>query len=199
MNIYMREDLAHTFQGREDLEDDKEYEFFHINYEGVEYVVIDGEVCGDDLETIGKWDGTKPIFNKGYIHNEYECHVCCEIMPKEKGVACENGHSCCAIHHLERVRAMYQSNEVAFGAERLSGGKEGMGQKCFECRCHIDDDRFTEQYFKNLRLIQAVELPKMLLRQNGQETAVWTNEKAMKLMEDARVSKCLSHKGRNER
>ena len=91
-----------------------------------------------------------------------ECHVCYVNIPEGKGVTCENGHSCCQKHHLERVRAMYQEGRSAFG--RLDGCEGESGQHCFMCRCEIGDARFSPSYFKVLQVIQAVEIPKMLGR-----------------------------------
>ena len=89
-----------------------------------------------------------------------ECHVCYENIPEGKGVTCENGHSCCQKHHLERVRAIYQEGQSAFGGLDGCGGDNG--QHCFMCRCAIGDDRFSPSFFKVLRVIQAVEIPKMM-------------------------------------
>ena len=72
----------------------------------------------------------------------------------------ENGHSCCQKHHLERVRAMYQEGRSAFGG--LFGCEGDSGQHCFMCRCAIGDARFSPSFFKVLRVIQAVEIPKMM-------------------------------------
>jgi len=87
---------------------------------------------------------------------QLECHVCMEMIDSDKMVTCENGHSCCQKHHLERIRAIYQEGRFSFTDD------EGGGQHCFMCRCSIGDDRFSPAYFKNLHVIQAIELPKMI-------------------------------------
>ena len=92
--------------------------------------------------------------------NQLECHVCMEKIDSDKMVTCENGHSCCQKHHLERIRAIYQEGLLSF--------EDGGGQCCFMCRCSIGDHRFSSAYFKNLRVIQAVELPKMMGITNSQ-------------------------------
>ena len=70
------------------------------------------------------------------------CHVCYDKV--SKGVTCENGHTCCQKHHLERIRAIYQEGQLAF---------DSMGQHCFICRCPIKDDRFSKEYFNCLKVI----------------------------------------------
>lgn len=92
--------------------------------------------------------------------SQLECHVCMEKIDSDKMVTCENGHSCCQKHHLERIRAIYQEGRCAF--------EDGQGQHCFMCRCSLGDHRFSSAYFKNLRVIQAVELPKMMGITNSQ-------------------------------
>lgn len=91
---------------------------------------------------------------------QLECHVCMEKIDSDKMVTCENGHSCCQKHHLERIRAIYQEGRSAFVS--------GQGQHCFMCRCSLGDHRFSSAYFKNLSVIQAVELPKLMGIQNPQ-------------------------------
>lgn len=82
-----------------------------------------------------------------------ECHVCYERVPEEKSVTCCNGHTCCQKHHAERIRAIYQE-----GGRAYSG--EAQGQKCFMCRCPIEDARFSVNFFKLFKVILAVEIPK---------------------------------------
>jgi len=101
---------------------------------------------------------TEPNFLSYYA--EKECHVCYEKIPTGKGVTCSNGHSCCQKHHLERVRAMYQEGQSAFGG--LDGCEGNSGQHCFMCRCAIGDARFSKSFFKVLVVIQSVEIPKMM-------------------------------------
>ena len=101
--------------------------------------------------------------NLSYYHNK-ECHVCYERVPEEKSVTCCNGHTCCQKHHLERIRAIYQEGQSAYGgAGSRSNGHSGEahGQMCFMCRCPIGDARFSVNFFKLLKVIQAVEIPKM--------------------------------------
>ena len=88
-----------------------------------------------------------------------ECHICYENITEGKGVTCENGHSCCQKHHLERIRAMYQEGRSAFGGLDVGGGG---GQSCFLCRCCIGDHRFSSSFFNVLKVIQLVEIPKLL-------------------------------------
>tara|TARA_R110000787_G_C13182188_1_gene421995 strand:+ start:65 stop:571 length:507 start_codon:yes stop_codon:yes gene_type:complete len=100
------------------------------------------------------------------VIDEKECHVCYEKIPKGKEVTCENGHSCCQTHHLERVRAIYQEDQSAFGGlGNFVNEQNESGQCCFMCRCNIDDNLFSTNYFKVLQVIQAVEVPKMMVRQ----------------------------------
>jgi hypothetical protein len=95
--------------------------------------------------------------------SDNNCHVCYEEIAEGKGVTCENGHSCCQKHHLERVRAIYQEGCSAFGTPSLIGEKTGdSGQCCFICRQGIPDNLFSENYKKCLLVIQAIEIPKML-------------------------------------
>jgi hypothetical protein len=123
------------------------------------------------------------IFIKRYKKEpEFECHVCYENVFKDKCVTCGNGHSCCQKHHLQRVRSIYQENNMAYGAGR---DDDGAGQRCFICREYIIDESFSLNYFKNLQLIQAVEVPKMMMRlghklPRGKTT--WTNQNAIVLM-----------------
>jgi hypothetical protein len=97
--------------------------------------------------------------NLSYYANK-ECHVCYEKISAEKAVTCKNGHTCCQKHHLERVRAIYQQGDTAYGGMDDRGGNNG--QNCFMCRCEIGDARFSRSFFKVLRVIQAVEIPKMM-------------------------------------
>lgn len=94
----------------------------------------------------------------------HECPVCMEMVAEEKMVMCQNGHRVCEKHQLERIRAIYQEGRPAF-----NGG--GQGQHCFMCRCNMKDDLFSDQYFKLLRLIQSIELPKLTVGQD------WFNTK----------------------
>jgi hypothetical protein len=88
------------------------------------------------------------------------CHVCYEEVPEGKGVTCENGHTCCQKHHLERVRAIYQEGRSAF--EGMGTKVENAnGQDCFMCRCYLPDALFSLSYFKCLTVIQTIEIPKM--------------------------------------
>ncbi len=84
-----------------------------------------------------------------------ECHVCMENVPCNKVVTCVNGHSCCQKHHLERIRAIYQEGRNAYT-------EGGTGQSCFMCRVPIGDNHFSHVFFKNLHIIQAIEIPKMM-------------------------------------
>lgn len=86
----------------------------------------------------------------------HECPVCMEMVAEEKMVMCPNGHRVCEKHQLERIRAIYQEGRPAFHGN-------GQGQQCFTCRCDMKDDLFSPQYFKMLRLIQCIELPKMVV------------------------------------
>jgi len=91
--------------------------------------------------------------------SENTCHICYEGISEGKGVTCENGHSCCQKHHLERVRAIYQEGRSAF--EGLKGVENANGQDCFLCRCYLPDALFSMSYFKCLVVIIAIEIPKM--------------------------------------
>jgi hypothetical protein len=99
-----------------------------------------------------------------------ECHVCYETIGEGKGVVCEHGHHCCMRHHLERIRAMYETNFSELGeitsprrqiSEAMSvfGAEASLAQCCFMCRCDLPDFAFgggdvDAPYFKILRLIQ---------------------------------------------
>lgn len=109
---------------------------------------------------------------------QLECHVCMEKIDSDKMVTCENGHSSCQKHHLERIRAIYQEGRSAF--------VDGQGQHCFMCRCSIGDHRFGSAYFKNLRVIQAVELPKMMGIQNPQMglSSIPSTQEILDIMDD---------------
>ena len=77
-------------------------------------------------------------------------------------VVCENGHSCCKKHHVERIRAIYQEGRMAY--------EEGGAQCCFVCRVSINDDDFGDDnspFFKCLRIMQTLELTKSYLRMQG--------------------------------
>jgi hypothetical protein len=87
------------------------------------------------------------------------CHVCYEKNEPLKMVVCENGHTCCQKHHLERVRAIYQEGRSPYQDESA--------QKCFMCRCDMPDELFSDMFFNVLRVIQAVEIPKMMGKDIG--------------------------------
>jgi len=89
----------------------------------------------------------------------YECPVCMETVPEEKMVQCCNGHRVCEKHQLQRIRAIYQEGRSAFN--QIEGCENGKGQHCFVCRCVMSDSLFSVNYFKMLRLIQAIEIPKL--------------------------------------
>lgn len=89
----------------------------------------------------------------------HECPVCMETVKQEKMVMCKNGHRVCEKHQLERIRAIYQEGRTAFGG--FDDDDSGEGQKCFMCRCNMGDHLFSDQYFRMLRLIQAIEIPKL--------------------------------------
>lgn len=89
----------------------------------------------------------------------HECPVCMEMVSEEKMVQCQNGHRVCEKHQLQRIRAIYQEGRSAFN--EIEGCENGKGQHCFVCRCVMGDSRFSVNYFKMLRLIQAIEIPKM--------------------------------------
>ena len=89
------------------------------------------------------------------------CHVCLCDVPTSKVATCRNGHSCCEKHHIQRVKAIYESGEYAFDdpdPENGSGGAQG--QMCFMCRCSMRDECFSQTYFKMLRVCLLVEMPK---------------------------------------
>ena len=112
---------------------------------------------------------------------EFECHVCYETVFKDKCVTCCNGHSCCQIHHLQRIRSIYQEDTLAFGGGDVN--ESGSGQKCFLCRDRIDDESFSKNFLMNMRLIQAVEIPKMMMRRGCslEGKTVWTNQDAINM------------------
>ena len=115
-------------------------------------------VITTDIDTF-----TKRYKDPSWTQRLMECHVCMEKIDGDKMVTCENGHSCCQKHHLERIRAIYQEGRFAFDLGPTHGG----GQHCFMCRCNIEDDLFSSAYRKNLHVIQAIELPKLMRRQGN--------------------------------
>jgi hypothetical protein len=100
----------------------------------------------------------------------FHCPVCLDDVPKHKSVRCPNGHWCCEKHHIQRIKAVYETRKSAFDS--------GVAQHCFECRCHIPDELFSNTYHKLLFLTQLVELPKMFHRKR------FTNEEIEKRMLD---------------
>ena len=80
------------------------------------------------------------------------CHVCLGDVPTCKVTKCPNGHACCEKHHIQRIKAIYESGKRAFHG--------GGGQECFECRADMPDSVFSENYKKLMRVTVAVELSK---------------------------------------
>ena len=80
------------------------------------------------------------------------CHVCLGDVSTCKVAKCPNGHACCEKHHIQRVKAIYESGRKAFHG--------GGGQICFECRADMPDSVFSENYIKLLRITIAVEFSK---------------------------------------
>ena len=66
-------------------------------------------VITTDIDTF-----TKRYKDQSWTQRLMECHVCMEKIDGDKMVTCENGHSCCQKHHLERIRAIYQEGRFAF-------------------------------------------------------------------------------------
>ena len=71
----------------------------------------------------------------------------CEKSCKQTNT-CPNGHVCCEIHFLERIKCIYKDGQSAFNAN-------GQGQKCFMCRVRIPDNSLSKMYFENLKLVIA--------------------------------------------
>ena len=82
------------------------------------------------------------------------CHVCLGDVPTCKVAKCPNGHACCEMHHIQRIKAIYESGKRAFHG--------GGGQMCFECRADMPDSVFSENYKKLMRVTIAVELSKQV-------------------------------------
>ena len=83
-----------------------------------------------------------------------DCPICLEQVPKTKCVSCPNGHSCCEKHFLQRTRAIYEEGDLVYG--------ERDGQQCFLCREPIDEDVFSDVFWKNMSLIQYLGLQKIM-------------------------------------
>jgi hypothetical protein len=118
-----------------------------------------------------------------------DCHVCYDpildiLKQGHQVIRCCNGHSCCEKHHLERIRAMYQSDQMAFGGE--DDDDSGMGQTCFECRVKMPDQKFSRKFMVMLNFIQAVEIPKLMARTRGMlpqgHQGEWTPHDAVDFM-----------------
>ena len=84
------------------------------------------------------------------------CHVCLGDVPTCKVAKCPNGHACCEMHHIQRVKAIYESGRNAFDDESDGGG----GQLCFECRAVMPDELFSRAYLNMLDITIAVEMAK---------------------------------------
>jgi hypothetical protein len=105
---------------------------------------------------LGNNDFKMPITNNidTFVNNYHkgngsdECPVCYEIIKKDKGVKCCNGHACCERHFIERAKSMYESGDRAFG------DSETTSQRCFICRCDMHDDLFSVNYLKLLNITQ---------------------------------------------
>ena len=87
------------------------------------------------------------------------CHVCLGDVPTCKVSKCPNGHACCEKHHIQRIKAIYEGGQRAFGDDQ----DERSGQRCFMCRATMPDALFSERYFRMLRITQVVEVPKQTL------------------------------------
>ena len=86
------------------------------------------------------------------------CHVCLGDVPTCKVAKCPNGHACCEKHHIQRIKAIYEGGQKAFGDDP----NERIGQRCFMCRAIMPGALFSERYFRMLRITQAVEVPKQV-------------------------------------
>ena len=84
------------------------------------------------------------------------CHVCLGDVPTCKVAKCPNGHACCEKHHIQRIKAIYESGRNAF-EDHIDGGG---GQMCFECRAVMPDELFSRVYLKMLDITLVVEMAK---------------------------------------
>ena len=60
------------------------------------------------------------------------------------------------MHHIQRVKAIYESGRNAFDDDSDGGG----GQLCFECRAVMPDELFSRAYLNMLDITIAVEMAK---------------------------------------
>ena len=90
--------------------------------------------------------------------SDNECVVCMEQCA-ELSVLCCNGHRVCEKHYLHRAKAIYEEGRLAFGDDDV--------QRCFLCRTHINDDKFSKQHFKTLRMVQAYGMLKLMEQKTG--------------------------------
>ena len=103
-----------------------------------------------------------------------ECPVCMETCA-ELSVTCCNGHKVCEKHFLQRAKAVYEEDRMAFGGDSCV-------QRCFVCRTDLGNDRFSDNYHKliNWVIIYGV-MP--LMREHTLGSGMTRNELARKSME----------------
>ena len=101
-------------------------------------------------------------FTKNYHlgNGQKECPICYDFIKKGKGVKCCNGHECCEKHFIERAKAIYEEGRMACYHDNF--------QKCFMCRKEMEDELFSEEYLKLLKLTQRIGMCKHMNLSNNQ-------------------------------
>ena len=79
-----------------------------------------------------------------------ECPICYEDTAK-LSITCCNGHTCCQKHYLQRAKSIIEEGPSAHAAFL----RDNNLHSCFLCRTDLNDNDFSEVYFKNLHLLTA--------------------------------------------
>lgn len=75
-----------------------------------------------------------------------ECPVCLEPCAKMT-VTCQNGHTCCEKHHLQRAKARIEEGYNAYNDD------ETHCETCVLCRVRIHPVCYSDTYHKNKLLL----------------------------------------------
>ena len=70
--------------------------------------------------------------------NAQECPVCFDIT--DKLVICHNNHVCCHDCYLNRMKAIFDTDDKVYTVDNPSG------LNCFTCRCVIDDSEYDDKF-----------------------------------------------------